>query len=55
MLMVLGPHKNRSALKSERGNGKSGHATAQDEVEEERVKPTTRKKDNLASFDPDQI
>jgi len=60
MLMVLGPHKNRSALKSERGD----HHTAAEAItgpvdaavdDFERVKPTTRTKNNLGTFDPDQI
>lgn len=56
MLMVLGPHKNRSALKAERGGSSSPDARAPELVDEEqRVKPTTKKKDALAAFDPDQI
>ena len=55
MLMVLGPHKNRSALKSERGDSVS--ATADDEAlaDEDRAKPVTRKRDALAGLDPDKI
>ena len=55
MLMVLGPHKNRSALKAERGGTATSNGESDDFAEEERVKPTTRKKETLAGFDPDQI
>ncbi|QDP98867.1 translation initiation factor IF-3 [Microlunatus elymi] len=55
MLMVLGPHKNRSALKAERGPAAKSGAATDELAEEERVKPTTRKKETLAGFDPDQI
>jgi translation initiation factor IF-3 len=61
MLMVLGPHKNRSALKSERGEHKTSAEAITGPVDGaaaedfDRVKPTTRTKNNLAAFDPDQI
>ena len=55
MLMVLGPHKNRSALKAERGGSVTSDGDAEALAEEERDKPTIRKKETLAGFDPDQI
>jgi hypothetical protein len=61
MLMVLGPHKNRSALKSERGEHKTSAEAITGPVDGaaaedfDRVKPTTRTKNNLAAFDTDQI
>jgi translation initiation factor IF-3 len=56
MLMVLGPHKNRSALKAERGGGEpKENGQPVDLDDEERAKPVTRKKDMLAGLDPDQI
>ena len=55
MLMVLGPHKNRSALKNERNGSAGTHAGDEEFVDEARVKPTTKKKDSLGAFDPDQI
>jgi translation initiation factor IF-3 len=56
MLMVLGPHKKKTAVKAERGSGSSAESTEQDDLlEDHRAKPTTKKKDSLGSFDPDQI
>jgi len=55
MLMVLGPHKNRSALKQERGGTAKSTIEANGLVEDDRAKPVTRKKDALAGLDPDQI
>jgi translation initiation factor IF-3 len=55
MLMVLGPHKNRSALKAERGGAVKATESPEDLIDEERAKPVTRKKDALAGLDPDQI
>ncbi|SDT13635.1 translation initiation factor IF-3 [Microlunatus soli] len=55
MLMVLGPHKNRSALKQAGTSAANANGDGAELAEEDRVKPTTRKKDALAAFDPDQI
>jgi translation initiation factor IF-3 len=55
MLMVLGPHKNRSALKAERGGTATATGLEEDLLDDDRAKPVVRQKDSLAGLDPDQI
>lgn len=51
MLMVLGPNKKRSG----RAKSSDGGDASDEENGGERAKPTGKKKDALAGFDPDQI
>lgn len=51
MLMVLGPNKKRPGRSKDSDAGDMSEAG----TEGERTKPTAKKKDTLAGFDPDQI
>ncbi len=66
MLMVLGPHKKKTAIKAERGGDLKSQAitgataeradeAADEALDDDRAKPTTRTKTALGAFDPDQI